>query len=333
MIKGLVFGKFMPLHTGHLALIDFALQHCDHLYIIICYTKKEPVDGRIRKQWLNNSFEKYSSITIVSFLYDDNKLPNTSVSSQYASELWAKAFRSVVPDAKIVFTSEEYGDYLAEYMEIEHIPFDKEKSVVPVSATAIRNEPFTYWNYISDAAKPWFVKKIALVGSESTGKSVLAEKLAKHFKTAFVPEMAREIIEKTVDCTFDDLHKIADLHAKTILSKISTADKLLFVDTDLIITKSYAQYLFNKELIVEQWIEEANQFDLYLFMEPDGEYIQDGTRLSVKERNELSNHHKTFFENAGVSVVSIYGNWEERFRKAINIIEQFFLIKSGQLIN
>ena len=157
----------------------------------------------------------------------------------------------------------------------------------------------------------------------------MAEKLAKHFKTAFVPEMAREIIEKTVDCTFDDLHKVADLHAKTILSKISTANKLLFVDTDLIITKSYAQYLFNKELIVEQWIEEANQFDLYLFMEPDGEYIQDGTRLSVKERNALSNHHKTCFENAGISLVAISGNWEERFKKAITVTEQICFNKKA----
>ena len=123
--------------------------------------------------------------------------------------------------------------------------------------------------------------------------------------------------------------KVADLHAKTILSKISTANKLLFVDTDLIITKSYAQYLFNKELIVEQWIEEANQFDLYLFMEPDGEYIQDGTRLSVKERNALSNHHKTCFENAGISLVAISGNWEERFKKAITVTEQICFNKKA----
>ena len=329
MKKGLVFGKFMPLHSGHLALIDFALQHCDQLYIVVCYTVNEPIEGMIRKEWLNKSFLNNPEITLFSFEYNEKEFPDTSVSSRYASELWAKAFKSLVPDVNIVFTSEDYGDYLAEYMEIEHILFDKARSAVPVSATAIRIDPFAYWHYISDEAKPWFVKKVALAGSESTGKSLLAEKLAKHFNTEFVPEMAREIIDTTNDCAFDDLYKIADLHAKTILVKTSTANKLLFADTDLIITKSYSKFLFDKELIVKPWIEEANKFDLYLFMEPDCEYLQDGTRLSVKERNALSDHHKICYENAGVSVVSINGNWDERFKKAINAIEQIFFNKKA----
>lgn len=329
MKKGLVFGKFMPLHNGHLALINFALQNCDHLYIIICYTDKEPIDGMIRKQWLYQSVEKNTKITLVSFQYNDKELPNTSVSSQHVSELWARVFKSLVPNVNIVFTSEDYGDYLAECMGTEHIPFDKARSTVPVSATAIRTDPFLYWNYISDEAKPWFVKKIAIVGSESTGKSVLTGRLAKHFNAAFVPEMAREIIEKTDDCTFDDLHKIAELHARTIQSKISTANKLLFVDTDLIITKSYSQFLFNRELIVEPWVEKANKFDLYLFLETDCEYIQDGTRLSVKERNALSSYHKKAFENAGVSIISVTGDWNERFKQAFDLVEQLLTKKAA----
>lgn len=329
MKKGLVFGKFMPLHKGHLALIDFALQHCDHLYIIICYTHKEPIEGMIRKQWLYQLVEKNTNITLVSFQYDDKELPNTSVSSRNVSELWARVFKSLVPEVNIVFTSEDYGDYLAEYMGIEHIPFDKARSTVPVSAMAIRADPFFYWNYISDEAKPWFVKKIAIVGSESTGKSVLTECLAKHFNTAFVPEMAREIIGKTDECIFDDLYKIADLHARAIQAQISLANKLLFVDTDLIITKSYSQFLFNRELIVEPWIEEANKFDLYLFMEPDCEYIQDGTRLSIKERNALSRYHKKAFENAGVSIISVNGDWNERFKQAVDLVEQLLTKKAA----
>ena len=324
MKKGLVFGKFMPLHTGHLALINFALQHCDHLYIIICYTDKEPIDGIIRKQWLYELFENKSHVTLVSFQYDDNELPNTSVSSRHDSELWARAFKSLVPDATIVFTSEDYGDYLADYMGLKHYIFDKSRSIVPVSATEIRETPFLYWNYIADEAKSWFVKKITLAGTKSTGKSVLTERLAKYFNTSFVPEMGREIIEKTNECTPADLYKIADIHAKAIQSKISTANKLLFVDTDLIITKSYSQFLFGKELIVESWIEEVNKFDLYLFMEPDCEFIQDGTRLSANERNALSDHHKVFFEKAGVHVFSINGDWDERYKQAVHTVEQIF---------
>ena len=325
MKRGLVFGKFMPLHNGHLALIDFALQHCDHLYLVLCYTANEPIDAITRKQWLYQTFERDAKITLVSFEYDEHELPNTSVSSQQVSELWAKAFKLLVADVTMVFTSEDYGDYLAAYMGIQHFLFDKARSIVPVSATAIRTNPLLYWNSIAATARPWFVKKIAIVGSESTGKSVLTELLANHFNTVFVAEMAREVIEKTQDCTFDDLNKIAGLHARTIQLKAAAANKLLFVDTDLITTRSYSQYLFGKELIVEPWIEQANEFDLYLFMETDSEYIQDGTRLSINERNLLGDHHKLFFQNAGIPFIPIYGNWDDRFRQAVNIITRTFL--------
>jgi HTH-type transcriptional repressor of NAD biosynthesis genes len=168
MRKGLVFGKFMPLHNGHLALINFALLHCDHLCIILCYTHNEPIDGLIRKQWLRESFEHNTNITLFSYQYDDKKLPNTSVSSPRVSEIWASVLRALVPDAAVVYTSEDYGDYLANYMGIEHLLFDKARTVAPISATTIRTNPLLYWSYIADAAKPWFVKKIAIVGSEST---------------------------------------------------------------------------------------------------------------------------------------------------------------------
>jgi HTH-type transcriptional regulator, transcriptional repressor of NAD biosynthesis genes len=329
MKKGLVFGKFMPLHHGHLALINFALQHCDHLFIILCYTENEPIEGTIRSRCLQASLDTNSSITLVSFLYDAAELPNTSISSRHVSGLWANAFKTLVPDVDIVFTSEDYGAHVAEFMCIEHILFDKARTTFPVSASEIRANPFNYWHFIAGKAKPWFVKKIALVGSESTGKSVLTERLAKQFNTCFVPEMARDIIEKTNDCTPGDLYKIADLQAQAILSKISVANKLLLVDTDLTITKSYSRYLFGEELIVEPWIEVANKFDLYFFLEPDCEYIQDGTRLSLNDRNALSLHHKTYFEGQGIKLISINGDWDDRFQKMVKTIEQTFFNKKA----
>jgi HTH-type transcriptional repressor of NAD biosynthesis genes len=329
MTKGLVFGKFMPLHAGHILLINFALQHCDHLYIVLCYTANEPIEGLVRYQWISQSFRSNANITIISFEYDESVLPNTSVSSRDASLAWAKAFQSLVPGISMIFTSEDYGDYLAEYMHAKHISFDKERSIIPVSATVIRSNPLLYWNYIAGSAKIGFVKRIALVGSESTGKSVLTEKLARYYDTSFVPEMAREVVETTNECKPADLYKIAALHANEIQSKLATANKLLFVDTDLITTKSYSTFLFNEELVVDDWIEETNKFSLYLFLEPDCEYVQDGTRLSLEDRNALSIHHKKKFEEAGVPIISVLGNWDERFEKAIDIIDRLVLKKSG----
>lgn len=324
MKKGLVFGKFMPLHKGHLALIDFACNNCDTLCVVICHSEKEPIPGEIRKQWIDKEIKKYPNAFFISFQYDENKLPSTSESSRLVSEIWANAFKKIAPDANMLFTSEPYGDYVAEFMQIKHIMFDNKRAIVPVSASQIRALPFKYWHLIADAAKSFFIKKIALVGSESTGKTTLTEKLASHYNTVFVPEMAREIIEKTEECIYDDLVKIAELHARRILEKMPESNKLFFADTDILTTKSYSHFLFGKELTVDAWIESANKFDLYLFMETDCEYIQDGTRLSLQERNRLSENHKVLFKTAGVPIEYISGNWNERFEKAVMFIDQKF---------
>jgi len=324
MKKGLVFGKFMPLHKGHLGLIQFALRSCDHLTIILCYTNNEPITGTIRLEWIKNALENINNITIVPFEYDDLLLPNTSASSRNVSKLWAAAFKELAPATDIIFTSEPYGEYVAEYMDIQHRSFDEEKRIVPVSASQVRQQPFKYWNFLPPSVQPWFVKKICLVGTESTGKSSLTAKLASHFNTNYVPEMGREVVAVTDNCTYADLLRIASQHARMISGKLSEANKLLFIDTDINITASYSEFLFNKKLAIEKWIEDANQFDLYLFLEPDCEYVQDGTRLSVQMRNKLSEHHKKFFQDKEINFISIDGDWENRFIQSCKIIEETF---------
>ena len=324
MKKGLVFGKFMPLHKGHLALIDFSLTHCDQLTVLVCYTDKEAIDGKIRMQWLKDSYQANQKVLVRSFEYDDSILPNTSASSRAVSKIWAESLKKLLPGIDILFTSEPYGEYVAGYMNIQHSSFDEKRSIIPVSASMIRDLPFKYWDLISPVARPSFVKKICIIGTESTGKSTLTEKLANHFNTAFVPEMARDIVEITDECTYEDLSKIAETHAKAIIEKQLIANKLLFIDTDINITCSYSEFLFNRPLLVENWISEANRFDLYLFLEPDCEYIQDGTRLSEKERNKLSDQHKGFFEKKGINFITIGGDWQTRFDQACKIVNDTF---------
>ncbi len=324
MIHGFVLGKFLPLHQGHLALIRFARTHCDFLTILVCHTRNEPVEGIIRKQWLNQELEGLNNLSILSFSYKEEELPNTSVSSRDVSLQWAKALKPLVPEATIVFTSEPYGEYLAEYMGIRHISFDPSRDQVPVSASVIRQDPCVNWDYIAKSAQPWYVKKIFLLGSESTGKSTLTEKLAAHFSTRFVPEMAREILEKTTDCTPAHLTEIATLHARTIAQLTGQANRLLFIDTDITITESYSRYLFQADLIVDDWIREANKGDLYFFLETDCPFVQDGTRLDETARNNLSLYHKEQLRKKNIEYISIGGSWEQRLTTMIEIINQQF---------
>lgn len=326
MNRGLVLGKFMPLHYGHLALFDFARKRCDELCILLCYTKNESIQGSVREEWLLKSFAEFSDVKVISYLYDEDKLANTSVADKQVSLEWSKAISNILPEINIIFSSELYGDYVAEYLKIKHICFDIKRKSNPVSASAIFANPLLNWNFIAEVAKPYFVKKIVLLGTESTGKSTLTKKLAEYFNTDYVPEMAREILEKTTDCKPKHLIEIAELHAKEILIRAQKTNGLLFIDTDINITKSYSKYLFNETLQIAGWIEEANNADLYIFLEPDCEFVQDGTRLSNEERNNLNLFHKQQLMESGISYCSIYGNWEERFEKATTLIKDFLKI-------
>ena len=248
MQKGLVLGKFMPLHNGHVKLIEFAKGHCDQLIVLVCATCNEQISGKTRFNWLKECFKDQTEIDIIHFCYDDGILPNTSESSEKVSRIWAKVLVQQFPDVNCFISSEPYGEFVAQFMEIKSIFFDVKRSVVPISATLIRSNPYKYWNFLPEVVRKYYYRKVCIVGTESTGKSILVKKLASFFDSGYVSEVGREVVNVTDECTFHDLETIAETHAKRILEKDNEFNKILFVDTDIFITKSYANFLFSKDL-------------------------------------------------------------------------------------
>lgn len=324
MRRGLVIGKFMPIHNGHINLIKYGLSHCDLLTVWVCVSNHEKLSGKRRIEWVRNVFKDYPKVNPVLFEYDENILPNTSESSMDVSQRWSEVIKKEMPDIDMIISAEKYGDYVAEFLGIEHKYFN---SVKEVSATKIRMNPYDNWEYIPDEVKPNYSIKVCLLGTESTGKSTLAQKLAEYFGVDYVSEVGRELVENSNECTIKDLHSIAEGHAYQILQKEKLLQKLLFIDTDITITKSYSKSLFNHDLIVEDWVLLANDCDLYLYLENDVPFVQDGTRLSLEERNRLNVSHKNELKNSSINYNIIEGNWDKRFADSIKIIEEFMLQK------
>jgi len=319
---GLVFGKFTPYHIGHESLIKFAQSQCDYLYVLLCVGNDDPIPGKKRLGWLLDTFKNDLNIEV---RITDIQLPIVPYSSKLISRMWGDWLKKEFPDVNYLFSSERYGDFTAEFMGIEHIMFDNDRVEFFVSGTKIRNSPFVYWDYIPDVVKPYFVKKICICGTESTGKSTMTEKLAKRYHTNFVQEWGRVICPNTDECTFDMIMEIGKSHAKDIQGKIVTSNKILFADTDLNTTKMYSYFLFNKIPIFEEWIEEANKFDLHIFLENDAPYIDDGTRLNEERRNELRDYHYDFLISQGCNVQIVNGSdWAIRYEKAVRIIDELY---------
>lgn len=204
MKRGLVIGKFMPIHNGHIALINFAASECDELIVSMSYTPADKIDPAMRFKWIKEIFKDQPNIkpAIIADDFDDETL-----ALQDRTNIWAIRMKEVYPKIDMLFSSEFYGEPFAFNLDAEHILFDEPRKFIPVSATLIRTKPFQYWEFIPKEVRPFFVKKICFYGPESTGKSTMAEKMALHYQTTFVPEVARELITSN-DITLDDIIKI-----------------------------------------------------------------------------------------------------------------------------
>jgi HTH-type transcriptional repressor of NAD biosynthesis genes len=321
MIKAFIFGKFMPFHKGHEAMIKYALSNCDFLTVLVCCSNSEVIQGNIRKKWIVKTFQNNSNIEVLTFNYDENELPNTSESSVDISKKWSEVFIKIFPDYSLLITSEPYGYYVAEFMGIEHLAFDIDKKIFPVSATIIRNDIFKYWNYLPTSVKTYFTIKVIILGTESTGKTTLTELLAKHYNCSFVKEVAREIISNSNTFKYEELYQVAEEHSKQIHRAVDGKSPLVIIDTDIHITKSYARFIFNKELEIGDEIYNINKSDLYIYLKNDVEFVQDGTRLDETERNRLDFTHRQILKEHNIHIIEIEGNWDNRFNKAVNFID------------
>ena len=331
MIVGLTLGKYLPFHLGHMALINYAKQHCDKLIVLVAAIPGEPIPYKYRLKWVLSTYLDDPQIEVFGDIVGEPQHATSDEKSKWWGEYVIKRFGKI----DRIFSSEDYGKIFAESAGAENWVFDKARGIVPVSATMIRNRPITNWNYLNNFAKDYFVKKIAIVGTESTGKTVMAKQLAEHYNTVWVPEMGRELIPKPDECSIDDLKIVGVEHAKSIVKHSRLANKILIIDTDLNITKSYAQYLFGEIPRYDPWVEKANEIDLYIYLTKDAPYYDDGTRLPESKRDELDNGHYGFFKDKenlvhltwltheGNNPQINQGRYDKRLKYAIQAIDSF----------
>jgi len=202
------------------------------------------------------------------------------------------------------------------------------------------------------------VKKYVIIGPESTGKSTLCRELAEQYHTSWVPEYAREYLEKNgMDYAYDDLLTIAKgqveledaisnqlsalNHQPEKLPVISnelspgeaeygtsqivhrTSSGLIFIDTDMYVMKVWCEYVFNK---CHNWIlnriAERN-YDGYLLCNTDLPWVKDNLREYPDERNRVTLFHfyKDLLTYQQLPWVTISGGYEERFERAVAFIE------------
>lgn len=333
-IRGLIIGKFMPPHQGHILLMEHAVRlsekKCDELVVCVCSRPDEPIDGALRFKWMKQIVASSPVLRDKVKLFRVSKnLPQDKEPSREASKIWAGYLKKRFGRFDYVYTSEGYGPFLAEYLGCIHAEVDPMRKMIPVSATAIRQKPLSNWDYIPEPVRPYFIKRICLYGPESTGKSTLARQLAEHFHTAFAEEWARAYIDRNLghnwqkELSLQHFEKIARGHLRAVEEKSRQADKLLFVDTDAITTMIYSQvYLKDVPKAVYDAIA-GQKYDYYLFCDIDLPWTGDCQRDLGERRQQMKEIFLRELHLRSLPFAVISGAGENRIRNAIAAVEQY----------
>lgn len=178
------------------------------------------------------------------------------------------------------------------------------------------------------------LKKIVILGPESTGKSTLCTQLAEHYGTQWCPEYAREyLLANGTDYSFDDLLTIAkgqlaleDKHTQQALDAIAAKPQQtypLFIDTDMYVMKVWCEFVFEKchRFILDEIVQ--RKYDLYLLCNIDLPWVKDELREypDLESREKLYNIYKDIMVNQQTPWVSISGDYNTRLQTAIQAVD------------
>lgn len=193
-----------------------------------------------------------------------------------------------------------------------------------------------YWNGLNGQNKI-MLKKIVIIGPESTGKSTLCEQLAQHYETMWCPEFAREyLITNGTNYEFEDLLTIAKgqlaIEDEYTAKLEQQSEPLLengghiplFIDTDMYVMKVWCEFVFNKchQFVLDEITK--RQYDLYLLCNIDLPWVKDELREypDLHTRKKLYYIYKDIMINQSVPWVDISGNYDERLQKAITAVDK-----------
>lgn len=325
--RGLILGKFLPPHRGHLHLAEEAMRRCEELTILVCSLRAEPIPGALRFAWMQELVPDAKVIHVT----DEN--PSFPDEHERFWDIWAETIRRAVPEGfDVLFTSETYGPELATRLGVEHESIDLPRTTFPVSGTAVRKDPFANWDHLPPPVRAYYARRVVLTGSESTGKSSLAPRLAQHFDTVWSREWAREYLDsKSTPLDASDIEPIARGQIAAEDAAARQANRIVLHDTDLLSTVVYARHYYG---FCPEWAVDAAQTrrpDLYLLLDIDHPWQPDPQRDRGDRREEMQALFRKAVEASGAPFVEIRGSAEERLAAAIAAIRATGLTVNRQL--
>ncbi len=328
MSLGFLVGKFYPPHRGHKHLIEQARAQVDRLIVMLAHHPSQEIEGGLRAAWLREIHPDCEIHLVLDELADDSR--------EWAD--FIPRYLGRAPD--VVFSSEDYGPVYAGMMGSRHVMVDRDRETVPVSSTRIRAAPLDHLDFLEPCVRAHYVKRVVVIGAESTGKTTLARQLAERFDTLWVPEFGREHWERKLAgrtladpppfWSPDEFLEIAAEQQTRENAAARRANRLLFADTNAFTTGTWHERYHHARHPGVDAIGARDKVDLYLFTAPDVEFVQDGFRDGEHIREWMDRRFAEQLRGSPTPVARIEGPYEARLEAAVIAVER--LLAAGKLV-
>lgn len=334
--KGLVIGKFMPPHKGHEYLFNFAKEWCDELIIVVDNVHNQIIPPEVRKSWIK---EDISNVTVVAL---PNIMPQEPDETPDFWDIWRNALLEATdggPD--VLIASMDYGWKLSDVLDCAFIECDISRKSIDICATSIRENVLKYWNYLMPSAKSYFLKKVCLIGPESTGKTTLAEFLAQNYNTVTTTEYAAKLIKSQNGHFYEnDVLKVAYAQIRMEKALEKMTNKFMVCDSDVLTTMVWSDVLFGTHPEELDVIAGNQHYDITFLMYPDVDWVSDLHRECLDNGHDITvrldffHRMKYYLEKFNRPYVVLKGDYSTRYQEAISFIDTQILENgSPKLIN
>ena len=267
-------------------MIDHAAASSVEVQVILAGTEDEPISLQTRGDWLREHYE-HDNVEIIQLVDHIGKTEldeyGTAISETFWQE-WIQLIKDNTDPIDAVFTNDAYGERLARELGADWVPLDTGRDQFQVSGTMIRNSPWQKnYDYLVDVVKPYYQRKVVVMGPESTGKSALVHHLSREFGMGDVPEYGRTLSEiKNNDLDATDFRAII-AGQKSMVKAAQASYQNIVCDTESFTTHMFSKiYLTPRDEELEEellWEARCDDFDLYILLEPFKEWTDDGTRI------------------------------------------------------
>lgn len=273
MKRGLTLGKYAPLHKGHQLVIETALSEMDEVIVII-YDAPETtnVPLNVRSNWLRSL---YPQVKVIEAWDGPTQVGNTQEIKKMHEDYIIRKLE--ISGITHFYSSEFYGEHMSIALGAVNRLVDPGRQRIPVSGTKIRENLFLCRELIHPIVYRDLIANIVFLGAPSTGKSTIAQRMAKEYNTVWMPEYGRQYWEKhqvNRRLSLEQLVEIAEQHLVHEEKLLYQADQFLFTDTNALTTFMFSQYYHQSALprLTELANQGSSRYDLLFLCDTDMPY-------------------------------------------------------------